>query len=319
MASLLLARSMPATVETEGDAWVVWIQNDDDREAARELLTEFQRNPDTPEFAAAEQTAKQKAAIAQQEAKARQRLQVNIRDRWSGVWYRCYPATMILIAISIVVAVVSTDWGAGQSGGLFGPMTSNDETSTIRNLLFIQAPSGYQSVNGKEYVVFGPPDLLATLKSGQVWRVFTPIFLHFGILHILFNMMWLRDLGKSIEFVRGTRRFLILVLTCAAASNIAQLYSNGPRFGGMSGVVFGLIGYVWMKGKTQPQLGLGLMPNQVVYAILWMLLCIGGAFGSIANTAHVVGMVVGMLIGARQEIWKKAVAAISHFGGGADS
>jgi len=319
MASVLLARSMPATVETEGDAWVVWIQNDDDREAARELLTEFQRNPDAPEFAAAEQTAKQKAAIAQQEAKTRQRLQVNIRDRWSGVWYQCYPATMILIAISIVIAVVSTDWGAGQSGGLFGPKTGNDETSTIRNLLFIQAPSGYQSVNGKEYVVFGPPDLLATLKSGQVWRFFTPIFLHFGILHILFNMLWLRDLGKSIEFVRGTRRFLILVLTCAAASNIAQLYSNGPRFGGMSGVVFGLIGYVWMKGKTQPQLGLSLMPNQVVYAILWMLLCIGGAFGSIANTAHVVGMVVGMLIGARQEIWKKAVTAIRHFGGGADS
>jgi GlpG protein len=84
----------------------------------------------------------------------------------------------------------------------------------------------------------------------------------------------------------------------------------------MSGVVFGLIGYVWMKGRTQPQLGLGLLPDQVVWAILWMLLCIGGAFGPIANAAHVSGLIVGMLIGARQAIWKRLKNSVQSQSGG---
>ncbi len=310
MVDVLQARSMPATVEEEGDAFVVWIQNDDDREPARLLLTEFQANPDAPEFAAAEETARQVQAAARRDAKTRQRLQINIRGRWEGVWYRCYPATIMLIAICVLVAVVCTDWSAMRSGGLFGPTTCNDARSEIRNALYIQAPSGFEFFKGQEYAVFAKRELSDTLQNGQVWRIFTPMFLHFGVLHILFNMMWLRDLGTRIEFVRGTPRFLTLVLICAATSNIAQFWWSGPAFGGMSGVVSGLIGYVWMKGKTQPQLGLSLMPNQVIYAILWMLLCIGGAFGSIANMAHVAGMVVGMLIGARQAIWKKLVNAI---------
>ena len=310
MVDVLQARSMPATVEEEGDAFVVWIQNDDDREPARLLLTEFQANPDAPEFAAAEETARQVQAAARRDVKARQRLQINIRGRWEGVWYRCYPATIILIAICVLVAVVCTDWSAMRSGGLFGPTTCNDARSEIRNALYIQAPSGFEFIKGQEYAVFAKRELSDTLQNGQVWRIFTPMFLHFGVLHILFNMMWLRDLGTGIEFVRGTRRFLTLVLICAATSNIAQFWWSGPAFGGMSGVVSGLIGYVWMKGKTQPQLGLGLMPNQVIYAIRGMLLCIGGAFGSIANMAHVVGMVVGMLIGGRQALWKKLVNAI---------
>ena len=310
MVDVLQARSMPATVEEEGEAFVVWIQNDDDREPARLLLSEFLADPDASEFTDAEETARQKQAAARRDTKARQRLKINIRDRWDGVWYRCYPATMILIAICVLIAVVCTDWSAMRSGGLFGRTICNDARSEVRNALYIQAPSGFEFFNGKEDAVFGKPDLSTTLRTGQVWRIFTPMFLHFGVLHILFNMMWLRDLGTRIEFARGTRRFLTLVLICAATSNIAQLYVSGPGFGGMSGVVFGLIGYLWMKGKFQPHLGLALMPNQIVYAVLWMLLCIGGAFGGVANTAHVTGMLAGMLLGARSTLWKMLLNAI---------
>lgn len=145
------------------------------------------------------------------------------------------------------------------------------------------------------------------LKTWQIWRYVTPIFIHFNLLHILFNMSWLRTLGNAIEFVRGTRRFLALVLFIAVVSNVAQLIWSGPAFGGMSGVDFGLIGYVWMKGKTQPKYGLALPQEQVVMSMLWMLLCIGGAFGPIANAAHVGGFLAGMVIGARTAIWKKIV------------
>ena len=145
------------------------------------------------------------------------------------------------------------------------------------------------------------------LKTWQIWRYVTPIFIHFNALHILFNMSWLRTLGNAIEFVRGTRRFLGLVLFVAVVSNVAQFIWSGPAFGGMSGVDFGLIGYIWMKGKTQPQYGLALPQQQVVMSMLWMLLCIGGAFGPIANAAHVGGFLAGIVIGARTAIWKTIV------------
>ena len=159
------------------------------------------------------------------------------------------------------------------------------------------------------------PQRTAILKSGQVWRFITPIFLHFSVLHILFNMMWLRNLGRGIEFARGTRRFLLLILVLAIVSNVGQywwvmtFYKCPPhvpaRFGGMSGVVFGLIGYLWMKGRTQPRQGLGIANDQLVMAVLWMLLCIGGAFGPIANAAHVTGFAAGILAGARHSLWAR--------------
>jgi GlpG protein len=138
-----------------------------------------------------------------------------------------------------------------------------------------------------------------------LWRLVTPVFLHFGVLHILFNMMWLRNLGGAIEFVRGTRRFLLLFLLLAVISNVAQLLWSGPRFGGMSGVVFGLIGYVWMKGRTQPHLGLGLTSDQIVYSVLWLVLCMGGAMGNIANAAHLAGFIAGILVGSRHALIRK--------------
>jgi GlpG protein len=314
--NVLHSRQMPAHAEQENDSWIIWIERDDDRDRARSLLAEYQANPDAPEFDAAEKTARQLEAEAQKAAKARQRLNVDIRDRWKGVWWKTYPVTTLLTAISVIVVVFCTDWQKAQTAHGFIPRTCNNETSVLRNGLFIQAPVTIQSWMGDDYAAFGEANLSGTLSTGQLWRLITPIFLHFDGLHILFNMMWLRNLGFGVEFVRGPRRYLAIVLLIAILSNVTQLYWSGPAFGGMSGVVFGLIGYVWMKGRTQPQLGLGLLPDQVVWAILWMLLCIGGAFGPIANAAHVSGLIVGMLIGARQAIWKRLKNSVQSQSGG---
>lgn len=144
-----------------------------------------------------------------------------------------------------------------------------------------------------------------SISRGEIWRPIGPAFLHFSLLHIFFNMMWLKNLGEAVEFERGTSRFLWLCLIIAVVSNVAQLYWSGPNFGGMSGVVFGLIGYVWMKGKTQPQHGIGMTHNSITFAILWLLLCMAGVFGAIANAAHLIGFLTGIVIGARQAIYKK--------------
>jgi GlpG protein len=135
------------------------------------------------------------------------------------------------------------------------------------------------------------------IRQGQIWRLFTPMFVHFGLLHILFNMLWLRDLGSMIEARKSTWLLLVLVLVIAAVSNVAQYVHKGPSFGGMSGVVYGLLGYIWMQGKFKPSSGLSLHTQTVTMMIIWFFLCLSGMMGPIANTAHAVGAVVGIAWG----------------------
>ena len=313
LANVLTSKSMAAEVTPEDDAWVVWILNDDDREAARGVLAEFERNPDAPEFVDAIKTLKQQQAEARTQIQKARKLQVRVQDRWSGVWWKTYPATMILIGISVAVVLLCTDWQKTSSGRGMIPATCNSDQSSLLNALYMEPPPLVIETPFGDIPLRGKSSLLAILKSGEVWRFVTPIFLHFSMLHIFFNMMWLKNLGTVIEFNRGTWRFVALILVLAIASNIGQYWwvmTYVPRqlpgnFGGMSGVDFGLIGYLWMKGRTQPQQGLGIPRDQLVLAILWMLLCIGGAFGPIANAAHVFGFGTGMLLGTRQSVWNR--------------
>jgi GlpG protein len=123
------------------------------------------------------------------------------------------------------------------------------------------------------------------------------MFLHFNILHLLFNMLWLRDLGSMIEARKGSWMFLLLVLVLAGTSNVGQYLLSGPMFGGMSGVVYGLLGYIWMQSKFNPASGLSLQPQTVTMMILWFVLCLTGMVGHIANTVHAVGLAGGIAWG----------------------
>jgi len=127
--------------------------------------------------------------------------------------------------------------------------------------------------------------------------MFTPMFLHFHILHIFFNMLWLRDLGSMIEARQRSWLLLLLVLGTAGTSNFGQYLVTGPTFGGMSGVVYGLLGYIWMQGKFNPAAKLSLEPQTVLLMIVWFFLCLAGLVGPVANMAHAVGLGVGIAWG----------------------
>ena len=101
-----------------------------------------------------------------------------------------------------------------------------------------------------------------------------------------------------IESRQSSWHLLGLVLVISGASNLGQyLWTHYPVFGGMSGVVYGLLGYVWIRGKFDPGSGLFLHRETVIMMIFWLFLCFTGALGPIANAAHVVGLVVGMAWG----------------------
>lgn len=138
----------------------------------------------------------------------------------------------------------------------------------------------------------------------EYWRLVTPVFLHFGWLHIVFNSLWLWELGHRVERVLGHVHLLGLFLAVAIVSNGSQYLFSGPTiFGGMSGVVYGLLGFSWVGARLQPRWHF--QPSRAIMALMlgWLLLCLAGVievlgFGAIANAAHVGGLLAGGVLGA---------------------
>ena len=142
-----------------------------------------------------------------------------------------------------------------------------------------------------------PDAPLAGIAHGEIWRLLTPIFIHFGIVHLLFNMLWLKDLGTMIEQRLGSRLLLAQVVIIGVLGNLGQGFFVGPNFGGMSGVVYGLLGFVWMKSRFDPASGFRLHQQTVILMIAWFVICFTGALGPIGNVAHAVGLGTGIIWG----------------------
>ncbi|GHS93985.1 rhomboid family intramembrane serine protease GlpG [Planctomycetales bacterium] len=149
----------------------------------------------------------------------------------------------------------------------------------------------------------GDAGLGAIFERGQIWRLFTPALLHMpvfapgggfnfmGLLHIGFNMLWVYDLAPLIERKHGTGYLLALMLTIGVASNLTQYFWAGPNFLGFSGVVYGLLGFLWLRGKTDPRYGVSLNPGVVSFMLIWLGVCV--LMTGVANGAHVGGLLVG--------------------------
>ncbi|ATJ82038.1 rhomboid family intramembrane serine protease [Halomonas beimenensis] len=152
----------------------------------------------------------------------------------------------------------------------------------------------------KGQLAFG--SLAETLGSGQVWRLLSPAFLHFGWMHLIFNMLWLWFFGRQVEALHGSARMLILLLAAGIGGNLAQYATGTVLFGGMSGVDFALLGYVWLMSRRRPADGFFVPQMLVVFMLGWMVFTMTDVaelfgFGNVANEAHLGGLVVGLVLG----------------------
>ncbi|MCG8709708.1 rhomboid family intramembrane serine protease GlpG [Brenneria sp. 4F2] len=168
-----------------------------------------------------------------------------------------------------------------------GPLTLLVMVAAIAVYLLMQA-LGYGPVMAR----LSYPDAGQEL---QLWRWFSHALLHFSALHILFNLMWWWYLGGPVEKTLGTRKLLMITLISSVASGWAQSWFSGIYFGGLSGVVYALMGYVWLRGEREPDGHLFMPRGMMIFALLWLIAGYFDILGmSIANAAHVAGLVVGL-------------------------
>jgi membrane associated rhomboid family serine protease len=139
--------------------------------------------------------------------------------------------------------------------------------------------------------------------DGHFWRFITPIFLHFGLMHFAFNMFWLVVLGGKIERGAGSMQLFLLVLVIGALSNIGQnLWSGTSQFGGMSGAIYGLLGYLYSYNKLAIKDLYFLPPELFWFMVGWLIVCASGILEillgiRIANAAHLCGLIAGSFLG----------------------
>lgn len=129
----------------------------------------------------------------------------------------------------------------------------------------------------------------------QPWRWFSHILLHFSLLHLVFNLLWWWYIGGAVEKRLGSGKLFVITLISALLSGWMQAKFSGPWFGGLSGVVYALMGYAWLRGERDPESGIFLERGLMAFAILWLVIGYFGAFGlPIANAAHATGLAVGL-------------------------
>ena len=141
------------------------------------------------------------------------------------------------------------------------------------------------------------------LIEHEWWRLLTPTFLHFSITHLAFNCLWIYILGSKIEAYDGKVVFILIFLITSIASNVGEyIWSGQYFFGGLSGAVYGLLGYCFIIELDSKSSRYDLPDALYLFMFIWLLVGFTGilsifGFGNIANAAHLIGMIIGFILG----------------------
>ncbi|TFH31619.1 MAG: rhomboid family intramembrane serine protease, partial [Myxococcales bacterium] len=213
----LYADGVATTIkETRDSSFAVWVHDEDLMDQARTFLGEFDANSSQ-----VSDLARKARAQRRQEAKADDQLRARTEKIRKQIEAKQSMRTGTVTAGLMVICVL-----------VFLLTGMGEKMDVVRYFTFaplVPVKNGY---------VFGD---VSAMWEGQPWRLFTPMFLHFGLMHIFFNLWWLKDLGTAIERVFSARYLLIFVLVAAAFSHVLEYMVSGPTtFGGMSGVVYAL-------------------------------------------------------------------------------
>lgn len=262
-ADYLRANGIDCTVDQTPNGGMIWVHDDDRVAEAKSQLPDFLANPEEERYLAAAHQVMNRARQSAARLAAARKQTIYVSDRWNRSAAQTAPITVLLIALSVVTAL---------SAGLPPNMD-------LIKWMFISTNLTLRQVT-----------------QGEVWRLVTPIFIHFSPMHLIFNMLNFWYLGQMIEARIGSWRYLGIILATAIAPNVAQFLAGGPIFGGMSGVVYGLFGYIWVKAKMDPESGFWMPQSTVTIMGVWYILCVFGIIPNVANWCHGVGLAMGVAI-----------------------
>lgn len=322
---LLAASGIDAKGEAGSGGVTIWVRDEDRLTEARALLTRFVADPDAAEFREAQVKARRARDEAAKRQQTTRRHVVSMRDRWSAPVHRRAPVTIVLICLSCAVALAT---GMGDSQQLLGDQLGGQ---VLRGLLIVDPIAAFEGLEATgatrtAEAASGVIDDAAiddtwafrgwSLRRGELWRLWTPCLIHFGVVHLLFNMLMLYRVGPMVESFSGSWRLALFVLGCGIAANVGgvlpEAAGGGWLAGGMSGVLYGLFGWGLMLQRYHRSRPVFFPPSTVFILLLWLVLGFTGMLDGpstdagggyrIANWAHGVGFVSGLAVGYLQSL-----------------
>ena len=285
----LATQGVSSQVEENDGHWCIWVRDEDQLDLSRAELDRFRETPDADQYVSATSTARQIRLEEQRRLERVARNSVDVRQNWNAPLTRRAPLTAALIAICVAVGLFSDSVLAPNDPAKF-------QANRVYRILALFDPIHLmdRSWNGNTF---------ADVEGGQVWRLFTPAFLHLGFTHIIFNMFVLHFFGSRIESRQHWPRIAILFFVGSAAGVLGEsLYSNASVVG-FSGVGYAMFGYLWAYGMIAPEKRLGVEPINVMLFMGWLVAGFIGIldrmFGmSVGNVAHLAGMLSGFAVAA---------------------
>ncbi len=137
-------------------------------------------------------------------------------------------------------------------------------------------------------------------------RSLTPALLHFGEIHLVFNLLWLFYFGRQIERVQPLLLVAVVYVVITLAGNVAQYYLTGSNaFGGLSGLIYGLVGYTWLLGIMVPNSRIALRSSTFLVFVVAMVGMAIFASSIIASEAHAGGLFAGLVAGFCVGLWQR--------------
>lgn len=247
-------------ITEEGEHQVIWLADDQWQEPVLRALEQYLASPDM--------RARMQDASRQQPATT------------PGVGMRSIqaPLTLAFILVAVVLTWI-TDFGAHAS---------------VEDFFFVDPSAWPIGTLHDRWVA-----LVTTLTEGQWWRLITPAFLHFSVPHIAFDAVLFWFLGRQIEQRDSHWVLLVIFLVSALVGNTAQYFLRGPEFGGLSGVVYAMLGYCWISQMRAPRFFFP--PALIAVSVIWMLVGLTPlpqylGIGAMANGAHAGGFLSGLLL-----------------------
>ncbi len=286
----LITKAIDTHIEqsrTREQLWEIWIRDEDKLAQAKQELSEFESNSSDPKYAAAIETARQiiktKQAAVQTAAKNVRPVRYRGASPAQAVSGPLPPLTLTIILSCIVISLLSNFTKPGMNSKL---------GLQIIDKMFFVSPLAYEA-SGQ--------DPTASLKRGEFWRIITPIFMHGDPIHLFMNMLGLIALGRITERLIGTPRYGLMILILGIlpmllACLMPLKWDGSPFTVGISGVIYGLAGYLWLISSQRPDLGFRVPDVLIIFMLLFIVLGFAGLFHGVSHWAHLGGFLSGLAL-----------------------